>query len=439
MCQDTQDEIKCMKEYAKKNSVPIMFDETCEFICRYIREHDAKRILEIGSAIGYSAIQFALCSEDISVTTVEIDIDRAIKAIENIKKAGLSERITLINNDALAIDIEGKFDLIFIDAAKAQYVKFFEKFKKNLAKGGVIISDNLHFHGIVDDHSLTKSYSTLKLVRKIKKYVDFLKENTEFSTTFFDLGDGISVSSIKEKVDFEKCRILGKGSTATLCEISDDKSCKLFIKGYPREAVLREFRNSFLAAKKGISMPKAIELTENDGQYGIIFEKTNGTPFLDFAKTHGLENWIHDFTGIHKEFLSKNVSEGECISYKDHLMSLIGDRGKSENFEIIHKIKKLKEGTVLCHGDFHPGNIMRLDDGKCMIMDSMNLCSAPWEYDAARTFFLLEEAGCNEAASAYLKDMELTKDDVGEYLEIIALTRKFEKNEDAKCHLTVTK
>ena len=151
--------------------------------------------MEIGTAIGYSAIKFALVCGDVRVTTIEIDIDRYITAQENIKNAGLEERVTAIHADALLHDFgEEKFDLIFIDAAKAQYIKFFEKYKKNLSPKGVIISDNLSFHGMVEDLSLTHNYSTKKLVKKIRKYVEFLKLNEEFETQFFDCGDGISVS-----------------------------------------------------------------------------------------------------------------------------------------------------------------------------------------------------------------------------------------------------
>ena len=89
------------------------------------------------------------------------------------------------------------FDMIFIDAAKGQYINFFQKYKENLAPDGVFISDNLSFHGMVDDLTLTHNYSTIKLVKKIRKYIDFLKQNTEFSTTFFANGDGISVSKRK--------------------------------------------------------------------------------------------------------------------------------------------------------------------------------------------------------------------------------------------------
>lgn len=192
-----------IKMYAKSHDVPIMQDGGIDFICKYIKEKNVKKILEIGSAIGYSAIRFAQCGSGVFVTTVEIDLDRYIKAVQNVSDSGLSERITVVNADALKFETDGEFDLIFIDAAKAQYIKFFEKFKKNLKAGGVIVSDNLSFHGMVDDLSLTKNYSTIKLVRKIKKYVDFLKSNVEFHTDFFDVGDGVSVSRRESAADDE--------------------------------------------------------------------------------------------------------------------------------------------------------------------------------------------------------------------------------------------
>jgi len=188
-------QLKKIRAYASREAVPILQDETGDFICAYIQEHDVKSVLEIGTAIGYSSIKFASMREDIHVTTIELDIDRHITAVENIKQAGLSDRVTAIQGDALFYDLgDQKFDLIFIDAAKAQYIKFFEKYKANLAPGGVIISDNLSFHGMVADLSLTHNYSTKKLVKKIQKYVTFLKENQEFETEFFETGDGISVS-----------------------------------------------------------------------------------------------------------------------------------------------------------------------------------------------------------------------------------------------------
>ena len=183
-----------MEEYAIENNIPIMMKDGIEFLTNYIKENNVKNILEIGSAIGYSAIRMALVSSDIYVTTIERDETRYNEAIKNIKEANLGNQINIILDDAFNVDLDFKFDLIFIDAAKAQYIKFFEKFKNNLSSDGVIVSDNLKFHGLVDTTEHIESRNVRQLVRKLKNYIDFLENNDEFVTTFYDLGDGVAVS-----------------------------------------------------------------------------------------------------------------------------------------------------------------------------------------------------------------------------------------------------
>ena len=186
-----------IKEYAKTNHVPIMQDSGIEYIIEYIKKNNIKNILEIGTAIGYSSIRFASINKDINVTTIERDDNMYQEAVKNVKNNNLEDRINIIHKDALDTNIEGKYDLIFIDAAKSQYIKFFEKYKYNLDKNGVIITDNLSFHGLVEDDSKTKNRNTLQLVKKIRKYIDFLKNNEEFDTEFLNYGDGISISKLK--------------------------------------------------------------------------------------------------------------------------------------------------------------------------------------------------------------------------------------------------
>ena len=188
------EELNKLKDYATENSVPIMFDEGIEFIVNYIKNNDVSFILEIGTAIGYSAIKFAQIHPEIRIFTIEYDIERYQKAVENITKLNLDDQITVFLGDALKFDFTEKFDLIFIDGAKSQYINFFEKYKNNLSENGVFISDNLFFHGMIEDISLTQNYSTIKLIRKLKRYIDFLKANTEFQTEFYQLGDGVAVS-----------------------------------------------------------------------------------------------------------------------------------------------------------------------------------------------------------------------------------------------------
>ena len=189
--------LRVIEEYAHENNIPIMMSDGIEFLTDYIKKNKVKRILEIGSAIGYSAIRMALVDDDINVVTIERDVLRYNEAVKNINDFDLSDRIDIRLADALECDIEGEFDLIFIDAAKAQYIKFFEKYKKNLAEDGVIISDNLSFHGMVDNIDGITNRNTKQLVGKIIKYVDFLKNNLEFDTEFISIGDGIGISKRK--------------------------------------------------------------------------------------------------------------------------------------------------------------------------------------------------------------------------------------------------
>lgn len=191
---NTIDLIKEMKEYAEDNNVPIITDEGINYIRSYIKENNIKRILEVGAAIGYSSILMALTDEKITITTIERDEKRYLEAVKNIKKFHLEERITLLYKDAFDVELDEEFDLVFIDAAKAQNTRFFEKFSKNLAKHGTIITDNMNFHGLVEDESKIESRNLRALIRKVKAYHDFLENNEDYKTEFLNIGDGLAVS-----------------------------------------------------------------------------------------------------------------------------------------------------------------------------------------------------------------------------------------------------
>ena len=186
-----------LEEYAKCNNIPIMLKDGIEYMCNYIKENNIKNILEIGSAIGYSAIRMAMVDDDIFVTTIEKDVNRYNIAVSNIKKYNLENRIKILNEDALESVIDGKFDLIFIDASKGHNTYFFEKYKNNLAPHGVIITDNLSFHGLVEDERLAVTRNQRGIVRKIKSFIEFLDNNEEFKTEYVPVGDRIAISSRK--------------------------------------------------------------------------------------------------------------------------------------------------------------------------------------------------------------------------------------------------
>lgn len=187
-------ELLQIEEYAKENYIPIMLKDGIEYLCDYIRKNNIKNILEIGSAIGYSAIKMALVSDDINVTTIEKDEERYNIAVSNIHKFNLDNRIDIILKDAKEVELTSKFDLIFIDASKGNNIYFFNKFASNLVDNGVIITDNLSFHGRVEDANLITSKNQLGIVNKIKDFINFLDNNKDFTTTYISVGDKIAIS-----------------------------------------------------------------------------------------------------------------------------------------------------------------------------------------------------------------------------------------------------
>lgn len=186
-----------MEKYAKEKNVPIMEKEGIEFLTKYIKDNNIKSILEIGAAIGYSAIKMASISDDIKVTTIERDSFRYNEAVKNIEYNNLNDRINIILGDALEVNIEGSYDLIFIDAAKAQSIKFFEKYSPLLKDNGTIITDNINFHGLTFSDNPAPTRNLRQLTRKIKTYLEFLENNKEYDSKYINIGDGVIVSKKK--------------------------------------------------------------------------------------------------------------------------------------------------------------------------------------------------------------------------------------------------
>lgn len=186
--------MKELEEYAMINKIPIMQKDGILYLCNYIKENNIKNILEIGSAIGYSSIMMANVNNNIKITTIEKDKDKYEIAVSNIKKYHKEDQINIIYKDATEIETTDKFDLIFIDAAKGKNTYFFNKFKDNLNNNGTIITDNLSFHGLVEDENLVKTKNQRGIVKKIKEYISFLDNNTEFNTTYIPVGDTIAIS-----------------------------------------------------------------------------------------------------------------------------------------------------------------------------------------------------------------------------------------------------
>lgn len=187
-----------IEQYGIENNVPIITKDSLETVLTLINAISAKKILEIGTAIGYSSSCFVINS-DRKIDTIERNQEMVKIAGENIKKLNLEKQVNIIYSDALEIDNESlskDYDVLFIDAAKAQSIKFFNKFSSLVKDDGIIITDNILFHGCVENQEgLSKNVKNM--VKKIDEYNKFLFEHEEYDTYFLECGDGLAVSKKK--------------------------------------------------------------------------------------------------------------------------------------------------------------------------------------------------------------------------------------------------
>lgn len=187
-----------MEQYAAEQRVPIMDDTGLYTLIGLLQIQQPKRILEIGSAIGYSAIRLAQAFPDSVIHTIERDTERYQKAVENIERSGLGDRITILHDDALKLDErtlpQESFDALFIDAAKGQYRKFFDKYSPLVGSTGVIYCDNMFMHGMVllEDADIPKRNRTM--IRNLQQFTAWAMQNIEYETSLVPIGDGILIA-----------------------------------------------------------------------------------------------------------------------------------------------------------------------------------------------------------------------------------------------------
>ena len=188
-------QLEQIKQKALQETIPIISDEGLEILSFLISKHNVLRVLEIGTAVGYCAIALSL-AHPVLVTTIERNELMNQQAKAHIALCMLESRITLIQGDAQVVELPNQpsFDLLFIDAAKAQYQKFFEKFSPLVKVGGVIVCDNLSFHGFADGTNVALSRDLKQLVRKINRFKTWLSSQDAWETSFLSCGDGMSIS-----------------------------------------------------------------------------------------------------------------------------------------------------------------------------------------------------------------------------------------------------
>lgn len=189
-----------LRKYAEINNVPIIKRDSLILINAILKLINAKRMLEIGTAIAYSSLAFANSKPDLVIDTIERNQEMYQEAVKNIHKLNKEQQINIIFADALLVDSNqlSKYDVIFIDAAKAQYQKFFDKFVPLLNENGVILTDNIIFHGCLE-HQENLSKNVKSMVKKIDLFNHYLSTLNDFETYYLEIGDGLAVTMRKQK------------------------------------------------------------------------------------------------------------------------------------------------------------------------------------------------------------------------------------------------
>lgn len=184
-----------VRKFGRDNKIPILLDDTLEYISNILDEVRPFRVLEVGTAIGYSALCFSkYLSDGGRIDTIEIESLRVEQALENIEKVGAMDKIRVLEGDALEIlpYLTEEYDVVFIDAAKGKYIEFFNHALRLCKKGGYIIADNVLYKGMVQsDYNKHKQRTA---VNKLRAFIDLVLENKSLDSRLVDIGDGITVS-----------------------------------------------------------------------------------------------------------------------------------------------------------------------------------------------------------------------------------------------------
>ena len=193
-------ELEKIKYKALEEHIPIIMDDTLEVIEKELKENPPKRILEIGAAVGYSAMCFSeFLADDGKIDTIERDIERIQEAKENFKRVGVEEKINLYEGDAVEIlpTLNEKYDMVFIDAAKGKYPFFLKESLRMINKNGIIFADNILYKGyVMSDYNKHKQRTA---VRNLREYIKEVSENPNLETEILEVGDGLAISKIKNK------------------------------------------------------------------------------------------------------------------------------------------------------------------------------------------------------------------------------------------------
>lgn len=196
ICEES-DILREIEEFAHKNLVPIVQKETARFLEVILTIKRPAKILELGTAIGYSSILMSMyANENSKITTIERDINMIEEAKKNIEKYGLTSKIEIKQGDCLEVlkSLKDKYDLIFMDAGKGHYNHFLPECLRLLNKDGIIVADNVLFRGMVANDELVKRRK-ITIVKRMRSYLDIVSKDKGLITSVIPMGDGIAVTT----------------------------------------------------------------------------------------------------------------------------------------------------------------------------------------------------------------------------------------------------
>ncbi len=261
---------------------------------------------------------------------------------------------------------------------------------------------------------------------------------------YIDILAGIPVDAVEFDInqmlgvpEMECGKIIGTGNTAVVYEWGEGRALKLFHRGYPEEAVEKEFSNARAICHMDFAKPQAYELIYREGRAGIIYDRVEGQSLLDWVmKTQDVHGCGVYMAGLHKKMLKYTIQN--VPNYKEFLERGIKKAAYvlSRQEEMMERLDKLPDGNTFCHGDFHPGNIFLLD-GKTTVIDFMNVCHGCFLYDVARTVYLMEYTPVpaemeskkeflqlkKSLVTSYLTQMGVSRESIQDYLSVIAAAR----------------
>ena len=189
-------ELSQLEKFAREHYIPVMLDDTKELLFETVKQKQPRRILEIGTAIGYSGIVMLSASNRATLNTIELDEHTAELAKANFKEFGISERVNIFVGDAREIvpQLTGSYDFIFLDGPKGQYEVFFPYLTDLLEIGGTLVCDNVLYKGLVEHVPDNKRHKHITVARNMRAFLDDITTNVRYSTTLHRIGDGVTVS-----------------------------------------------------------------------------------------------------------------------------------------------------------------------------------------------------------------------------------------------------